>query len=126
LAALRFYQRNTVDGERQFDDIATNCGEVEPLDNLEIDQLCETLNLSEGQTYQQIAEYLDALPGVLALWWFMENVNDDHPHRSELFFYCRERVRRYSHNAHKADQRSAYLDELEWDREAFRRLEEES
>lgn len=41
---------------------------------------------------EQTVAYLDTLPGVLALFWFMENVSDEHPHRQELFFYCRERV----------------------------------
>lgn len=74
-------------------------------------------------TYQQTVNYLDMLPGVLALWWFMENVNEDHPHRSELFFYCRERVRRYQHDSGKKDQHDAHKAELAYDDEAFRRME---
>lgn len=46
-------------------------------------------------TLTETTAHLDTLPGVLALFWFMENVGDEHPHRNELFFYCRERVRRY-------------------------------
>jgi len=76
-------------------------------------------------TYQETVDYLDTLPGVLALYWFMENVADEHPHRSELFFYCRERARRYNHNPAAADQREAYKVELAFDAEAFKRLNED-
>ncbi len=34
---------------------------------------------------------------VCDLWWFIENVNEDDPKRSESFFALRERVR--AHNA---------------------------
>mgnify|MGYP001566976332 CR=1 FL=1 len=37
--------------------------------------------------------YLDSLPLTQALWWFIENVGDEHKDRHELFFYLRERVR---------------------------------
>lgn len=41
----------------------------------------------------QTQAYLDTLPLATALFWFIENVNEDSPHRTALFFYCRERVR---------------------------------
>ncbi len=72
-------------------------------------------------TYQETIEYLDNLPGVLALFWFMENVGDEHPDRQELFFYCRDRVRRYQ-NGPKW-QKSVYKAELAWDAYCFKRLE---
>lgn len=37
--------------------------------------------------------YLETLPLVDALFWFIENVNDEDPFRSEYFFRLRERVR---------------------------------
>lgn len=40
-----------------------------------------------------IQRFLDGLPLAEALWWFIENVTDDHPQRTEIFFYLRERVR---------------------------------
>jgi hypothetical protein len=43
-------------------------------------------------TYEQITDYLNGRPLVSALWWYIENVNEDHPHRNQLFFYLRERV----------------------------------
>lgn len=43
-------------------------------------------------TYQQIKDYLDGLPMANALWWFIENVSDDNPHRNEVFFYLRGRM----------------------------------
>ena len=46
-------------------------------------------------TNEQIA-YLETLPLVLALWWWIENVTEDDPSRTETFFYLRERVRTYS------------------------------
>jgi hypothetical protein len=71
-----------------------------------IDELTVSLAALKKQEAQQnlqsTVDYLDLLPGVLALWWFMENVNDEHPHRSELFFYCRERVRRYETSLQQA------------------------
>jgi hypothetical protein len=53
-------------------------------------------------TFDQTKDLLDGLPLVSALWWFIENVNEDTPHRSELFFYLRERVR-------DLDPRAEYL-----------------
>lgn len=44
-------------------------------------------------TYEQIEDYLDGCPLVNALWWYIENSNEDDPHRNQLFFYLRERVR---------------------------------
>jgi hypothetical protein len=37
--------------------------------------------------------YLSGLPLVEALWWFIENIPDDHPRRNDVFFYLRERYR---------------------------------
>lgn len=71
-------------------------------------------------TYEETTDYLDSLPGVLALFWFMENVNEDDPHRSELFFYCRERARRYSFNPNAAEQGEAWKAELKVDAKLFK------
>jgi len=39
--------------------------------------------------------YLDTLPLVTALWWFIENTpEDDLAARNEIFFYLRERTRK--------------------------------
>lgn len=38
-------------------------------------------------------QYLKTLPLTEALWWFIENVGEDHPERTALFFSLRERVR---------------------------------
>jgi hypothetical protein len=65
-------------------------------------------------TPAEIKADLDALPGALALFWYMENVDDEHPHRTELFFYCRERARRYGTNWHA---------ELKFDKLMFERIE---
>jgi hypothetical protein len=56
----------------------------------------------EPVTFDETKGHLDGLPLVAALWWFIENVNEDHPHRNELFFYLRERVR-------DLDPRAEYL-----------------
>lgn len=53
---------------------------------------------------EQTKDYLSGLPMAEALWWFIENVNEDSAHRSELFFYLRERMR--SHDP-KADYQFA-------------------
>lgn len=74
-------------------------------------------------SFQQITNYLDKLPGVLALWWFMENINDDHPERQEIFFYLRERVRRYHYQPDRVDQHDSYKIELGYDAELFKRME---
>ena len=37
---------------------------------------------------------LDSMGLSDALWWFIENVDDDHPARTDLFFYLRERMRK--------------------------------
>lgn len=39
--------------------------------------------------------YLATLPLVAALWWFIENIGEDHADRNDLFFYLRERVRQH-------------------------------
>lgn len=70
-------------------------------------------------TYEQTINYLDTLPGVLALFWFMENVADDHEDRQQLFFYCRERVRRYGATPGYTDHENAYKRELAADKKLF-------
>lgn len=37
--------------------------------------------------------YLACLPLVDALWWFIENVSQEDPHRNTYFFALRERMR---------------------------------
>lgn len=44
-------------------------------------------------TYKQMEDYLNGRPLVDALWWFIENVDSEDEHSSQLFFYLRERVR---------------------------------
>jgi hypothetical protein len=47
LAALRLYQQEANEGGADdFYAIASSLGEYQPLDNLEIDDLCERLNLA--------------------------------------------------------------------------------
>lgn len=43
-------------------------------------------------------EHVASLPLMQALWWFIENVTDDLPYRSEIFFALRERVRIHGDN----------------------------
>lgn len=38
-------------------------------------------------------DYLDSLTLTNALWWFIENIDFEHPDRNEIFFYLRERMR---------------------------------
>lgn len=54
--------------------------------------------------YDQIIDHLDTLPITHALWWFIENVAEDSPHRTPLFFYLRSRFRVYQENP-KGEQR---------------------
>jgi len=56
----------------------------------------------EPVTFDETKGHLEGLPLVAALWWFIENSNEDDPHRNELFFYLRERVR-------DLDPRAEYL-----------------
>lgn len=49
-------------------------------------------------TFEEIKNHLETCNIVNALWWFVENVNEESPHRSEVFFYLRERVRGYQGN----------------------------
>jgi hypothetical protein len=37
--------------------------------------------------------YLDAQPLEYALWWFIENMNEESEGRTEVFFFLRERMR---------------------------------
>ena len=43
--------------------------------------------------FNQTKRYLDKFDLTAALWWFIENCNEDDPIRSSVFFYLRERVR---------------------------------
>jgi hypothetical protein len=42
---------------------------------------------------EDIVAHLDSLLLLEALWWFIENVTDDHPQRQAAFFHLRTRVR---------------------------------
>lgn len=45
-------------------------------------------------TLRTAIEHRDTLADVLAdVWWFVENVSDDTPDRTDRFFALRERVR---------------------------------
>jgi hypothetical protein len=44
-------------------------------------------------TPESTIAYLATLPLTDALFWFIENVDDDMPGRSKVFFYLRGRVR---------------------------------
>lgn len=53
-------------------------------------------------TLDETKEYLDALPLAEALFWFIENIGDDDPIRTDVFFYLRERYRRGERGASPA------------------------
>lgn len=59
--------------------------------------------------YQQTIDYLDSLPSTLALFWVMENVNEEHPQRQQFFFYCRERARQVQQNFKQEQKFDAIL-----------------
>jgi len=40
-----------------------------------------------------LIQHTDSLPLAEALWYFIENVSDENPARTELFFHLRERMR---------------------------------
>lgn len=46
-------------------------------------------------TLQQTTDMLEAMPIVSALWWFIENTNEEDPNRTDTFFYLRKRVGMY-------------------------------
>lgn len=45
----------------------------------------------ELRTFEDVKAMLEKLTIGEALWWFVENVAEDHPQRSSLFFYLRSR-----------------------------------
>jgi hypothetical protein len=53
---------------------------------------------------QEKLDHLHTLPFPHAAWWFIENVAADDPGRTDLFFYMRERFRKYQADP-KAEQR---------------------
>ena len=61
LAALRVWQRETDWELRCQDDIASNLGHFEPLDDDEIDQLCEALNIGKGEPRMVLEIWNDIL-----------------------------------------------------------------
>jgi hypothetical protein len=46
LAALRYWQAKTIQEARLHDPVASDEGRIQPLSDLEIDELCELLNFS--------------------------------------------------------------------------------
>lgn len=42
---------------------------------------------------EQTVTMLDKMELAHALWWFIENIGDDDPIKSRVFFHLRERVR---------------------------------
>lgn len=44
-------------------------------------------------------DYLKSQPLTAALFWFIENVDDDTPDRNAMFFHLRERMREESQDA---------------------------
>ena len=47
----------------------------------------------QASDHAPYAEHLKSVPLNDALWWFIENVNEEDPHRNDYFFALRERVR---------------------------------
>ena len=45
-------------------------------------------------TADEIKRYLFTLSLTEALWWYIENISQDDPAQSEVFFYLRARYRR--------------------------------
>jgi hypothetical protein len=45
------------------------------------------------ETHQDYTKYLAGLPLVEAMWWFIENIDEEHPARSACAFFLRERYR---------------------------------
>lgn len=65
-------------------------------------------------------EYVKSLSLVEALWWFIENVNDDTPHRTEIFFSLRERCReKFQHTKGQPSELIAKVKSLVSDIEAM-------
>ena len=62
---------------------------------------------------QETIDYLISLPTVFALWWFIENVTEDDPRRTELFFHLRERVREHQTDMKSAQRMDRSLNDLE-------------
>lgn len=48
-------------------------------------------------TAAEIKVILDGMFLVRALWWFIENRQNDEVVNAEIFFYLRERVRQHEH-----------------------------
>lgn len=66
LAALRLWQETTnrlesLPGQTNLKEIATNCGKVEPLNDEEIDSLCEAINLPDETSDDPAADLLGEL-----------------------------------------------------------------
>lgn len=69
---------------------------VHLLDTFNDDESIEVKGVSDALPEVSLEEreaHLNTLNLPEALWWFIENINADDPHSTELFFYLRERVR---------------------------------
>lgn len=72
---------------------------LEQLRDLESGKHLDRAELAELDSLELLAEqerviaYMDSLPLVQALWWFIENGIDDSPSGTAVFFHTRERVK---------------------------------
>ncbi len=42
---------------------------------------------------ESIKNYFDTVSLSDALWWFIENIDEEHPDKTDIYFYLRERMR---------------------------------
>lgn len=66
--------------------------EVENKDIPEVDAAFNLLQEYAEETANQ-SKYLSKLPLIDALWWFIENSDDESPHKTTYYFLLRERMR---------------------------------
>ena len=71
--------------------IGVSIGDVSPMSTVNIDVLPAAPYNIPACFYPEDAEAVRALAA--DLWWFIENVNDDTPDRTDRFFALRERFR---------------------------------
>lgn len=73
---------------------------------------CEALIAEAKAEPVDYTDYLNGLPLAEALWWFIENVDDETPNRTTYLFRLRERVRNGEVGPAESQLRRLRIDEL--------------
>jgi hypothetical protein len=91
MEAYRYERRRAIEQARRMESDKAIARTADPVDVLIA--WAEPKPDARKEQAERYVAYLNTLPLVSALWWFIENVTPDSSYRTEVFFHLRERVR---------------------------------